>query len=238
VIETLPDFCPVVFNPANQIIHPARYWAMFRNWKGTPLSGKDEPNEWLYRDMDEVAGEVLVVLDEELQMLKDAYYAATGAVGCQAVKTLSERLLDQYGDQIEDKSTLAKMVGTNKAYSLAKTPVIRTKLGVMPDPNHRVVTDDIGWGLCTLVSIAEKLESAGVSTPTTMMRMLIEWHQNLMGKEFLVNGKLRGRDCADLVLLRLSDPLELVAKPPPAATGSGALPKILDEAAEERIGNP
>ena len=27
---------PVVFNPANQIIHPARYWAMFRNWSGQP----------------------------------------------------------------------------------------------------------------------------------------------------------------------------------------------------------
>lgn len=28
---------------------------------------------------------------------------------------LKDRLLEQYGDQIEDKSTLAKMVGTNQA---------------------------------------------------------------------------------------------------------------------------
>jgi len=70
------------------------------------------------------------------------------------------KVVDQYGDQIADRSTLAKMVGTNKAYSMARTPVIRTKLGVMPNPNHRVVTDDIGWGLCTLVSIAERLEAA------------------------------------------------------------------------------
>merc|ERR1719442_83278 len=92
--------------------------------------------------------------------------------------------------------------------------MIKTKMGVMPDPNHRVITDDIGWGLCTLVSIAEHLENAGIHTPTTMMRMLIEWHQNLMGKEYLYNGRLRGRDCADLVLIRPDDPLELVAKPP------------------------
>ena len=95
---------------------------------------------------------------------------------------LATRLLEQYGEQIADKSSMAKMVGTNKAYAMARTPLLRSSLGVMPDPNHRVVTDDIGWGLCVLVSIAERLEDAGVHTNTTMMRMLIEWHQKIMGK--------------------------------------------------------
>lgn len=139
--------------------------------------------------------------------------------GCTEVIPLRDRLLAQYGDQVKDTSTLAKMVGTNTAYAEAKTPVIRTKRGVMPAANHRVVLDDIGWGLCALVSIAERLESAGIHTPTSMMRMLIEWHQKMMGKEFLLNGKLRGRDCEDLVLLRLSDDLQLVAKPPGGGDG-------------------
>jgi hypothetical protein len=237
VIEILPDFCPIVFNPANQIIHPARYWSMFRNWTGSPLSGEEEPSEWLYRGMDEVSGQALAVLDEELQSLKNAYYAATGATGCESVIPLADRLLDQYGDQIEDSSTLAKMVGTNKAYAAAKTPFIRTKLGVMPAGNHRVVLDDIGWGLCVLISIAERLESAGIRTPTTMMRTMVDWHQSMMGKEFLFNGKLRGRDCADLVLLRPDDPLELVAKPPDSGDKSW-LGAVEDQADENRIGNP
>jgi hypothetical protein len=237
VFDMLPDFCPIVFNPANQIIHPARYWALFRNWRGQPLTGNDEPIEWLYRDFDEVAGQVLAVLDEELQQLKNAYYEATGAKGCSEVIPLKDRLLSQYGEQISDRSTLARMVGTNRAYSMARTPFIRTKKGVMPNPTHRVVTDDIGWGLCVLISIAERLETAGIHTSTTMMRMLVEWHQKIMGKEFLYNGKLRGRDIGDLVLLRPGDPLELVAKPPPAQTSVWLAPA--DEAADEdRIGNP
>mmetsp|Transcript_41344 Transcript_41344/g.128508 ORF Transcript_41344/g.128508 Transcript_41344/m.128508 type:complete len:444 (-) Transcript_41344:213-1544(-) len=237
VLEMLPDFCPIVFNPANQIIHPARYWALFRNWRGQPLTGANEPSEWLYRNMDEVAGQVLTVLDEELQLLKNAYHAATGAEGCDSVIPLRDRLQDQYGDQIADDSTLAKMVGTNKAYHMAKTPVIRTQLGVMPNPNHRVVTDDIGWGLCALVSVAERLESAGIQTPTTMMRAMIEWHQKMMGKEYLYNGKLVGRDCAELVLLRPGDPLELVARPPPT-TPRDWLTNVEMVADENRIGNP
>jgi len=212
VIELLPDFCPVVFNPANQIIHPAAYWGLFRNWHGAPMAAWEDTKEWLYRGMDEVAGQVLEVLDEELQQLKNAYYKATGAEGCTHVIPLRDRLLKQYGDQIEDKTSMARMIATNKAYAMAKTPVIRTELGVMPDPNHRVVTDDIGWGLCALVSIAERLEVAGFKTPTSTMRMLIEWHEKMMSKEFLVNGRLAGRDCAELVLLQPSDPLEMVAR--------------------------
>lgn len=237
VMKMMPDFCPIVFNPANQIIHPARYWALFRGWTGAPLVGEAEPSEWLYRGMDEMAGQVLACLDEELQAIKDAYHAATGFEGCNAVVSLEERLLVQYGDQIVDKSTLAKMVGTNKAYAMAKTPVIRTKLGVMPNPNHRVVMDDIGWGLCVLLSIAERLSSAGLRTSTTMMRMLIEWHQNLMGKEYVVNGKLEGRDIKELVLLGPNDPLEMVARPP-LSDPSNWLMDADVQSDEHRIGNP
>ncbi|CAE8599090.1 unnamed protein product, partial [Polarella glacialis] len=124
------------------------------------------------------------------------------------------------------------------AYQMAKTPFIRTNQGVMPNPNHRVVTDDIGWGLCALVSIAERLEVSGISTPTTMMRMLIEWHQKIMGKEYLYNGKLRGRDCSELVLLTGGDSLDLVAKAPTASSQTTWISTADEQALEPRYGNP
>lgn len=232
VINVIPDFVPIVFNPANQLIHPAVYYSLFSKWrKGKALSGGDEPNEWLYRDMSEMAGNILQAIDDEMQNVKTAYFEATGVRSCFSVLPLKDRLLVQYGDQIKDKSTMAKIVGTNAAYSMAKTPLIRTSIGVVPNPKHRVVVDDIGWGLCVLISIADRLD-----VPVHMMKMLVYWHQDLMGKEFLVNGRLTGRDCAELVLLSLSDPLELVARVPD---------KIMDliadadaQAEENRIGNP
>jgi len=227
-IALCPDFTPIVFNPANQIIHPARYWGLFRQYQGKPLAGRHKPNQWLYRDMDEMSGQILQGLDDELQMCKDAYYNAVGAVGCQRVLPLRDRLLDQYGDQIHDKSTLAKMVGTNTAYSMAKTPVIESPDGVSPNAKHRVVQDDIGWGLCVLISIAER-----VRTPCTLMKMLVVWHQELMGKQYLVNGELVGRDCRDLVLLKPTDPLELVAYLP-----DQVVQLLVEQADEDRIGNP
>jgi len=241
VINLLPDFTPIIFNPANQIIHPAVYWSHFRSFNGKDpilrtdvvdtysvtkfgeqpktVQGKKTPGVWLYRDMDETAGIVLQTLDEELHRVKNAYYAATKSKGCEGILTLHDRLLAQYGSQISDVSSMANMVSTNAAYSMAKTPVLETQLkggtAVKPFPTHRVVQDDIGWGLCVLVSIAERLElepsMRGRKIPVDMMKHCISWHQQIMGKEFLVNGKLTGKDCVELVLVKPSDPLEMVS---------------------------
>ena len=232
VINVISDFVPIVFNPANQLIHPAVYYALFAKWrKGKVLSGEEEPNEWLYRDMSELAGNILQAIDDEMQNVKSAYFEATGFTSCFSVLPLKDHLLLQYGDQIKDKSTMAKIVGTNAAYSMAKTPLIRSAIGVVPNPKHRVVLDDIGWGLCVLVSIADRLE-----VPVHMMKMLIYWHQDMMGKEFLINGRLAGKDCSDLVLLSPSDPLDLVARV--ASASRDVLADADDQAEENRIGNP
>ena len=231
-INLIPDFVPIVFNPANQLIHPAVYYTLFAKWrKGSFLSGRDEPNEWLYRDMSELAGNILQAIDDEMQSVKNAYLEATGCRSCLSVLSLRDRLLIQYGDQIKDKSTMAKLVGTNAAYAMAKTPMIRTPSGVAPNGKHRVVVDDIGWGLCVLISIADRLQ-----VPVNMMKMLVMWHQELMEKEYLLNGRLAGRDCGELVLLGSTDPLEMVANVP-----ASALDVIADadmQADENRIGNP
>jgi hypothetical protein len=46
-LRLLPDFASIVLNPANQIIHPARYWGIFKDWSGAPLNPESIP--WLYR---------------------------------------------------------------------------------------------------------------------------------------------------------------------------------------------
>lgn len=206
VIKMLPDFCAIVFNPANQIIHPAVYWGLFRSWNGVDPMAKLPNDGWLYRGMDEIAGGVLEALDEELQRIKDAYFAKfPGMVGCKSVIPLKERILLQYTDQVAVPTTMANVVGTNKAYSMARTPHLKVGNGVAPIVNHRVVQDDIGWGLCVLVSIGDRL-----NVPTTTMKWLIEWHQGFMGKDFIRNGKLQGKDVKELIVLEAGDDLEVV----------------------------
>lgn len=52
---------------ASQIIHPARYWGIFKEWDGqSPLPVDSIP--WLYRDFDDASAEALEGLDCELQV--------------------------------------------------------------------------------------------------------------------------------------------------------------------------
>eukprot|EP00050_Salpingoeca_kvevrii_P010758 m.10149 g.10149 ORF g.10149 m.10149 type:complete len:398 (-) comp3061_c0_seq1:96-1289(-) len=186
----LNDFSAIVLNPANQIIHPARYWGIFREWDGKPMDADSIP--WLYRDFDNVSAQALEGLDDELQAIKAGLSAQSPALDLDGVKPLGARILAQYGEQVSDSSSLRSIMATNQAYSMAKTPVRVVEGGVAPNPEHRVVQDDIPHGLCVLKDIAEQL---GQETP--WINKMIEWHQELMGKEYLVDGKLCGRDIGE-----------------------------------------
>lgn len=183
----LDDFAAIVLNPANQIIHPARYWGIFKDWDGKPLDPAAIP--WLYRDFDETSATALEGLDRELQTIKHSLEFQTPELNLEAVQPLGKRILAQYKTQVADASNLKTIMATNQAYSQAKTPVSVVEGGVVPNPQHRVVQDDIPHGLCVLKDIAEHL---GQNTP--WIDRMIEWHQELMGKEYLVDGKLCGRD--------------------------------------------
>ena len=65
-MNQLSDFASIVLNPANQIIHPARYWGIFKDWDGKPIDEAKIP--WLYRDFDRTSAEALEGLDRELQV--------------------------------------------------------------------------------------------------------------------------------------------------------------------------
>ncbi len=85
----MSDFASIVLNPANQIIHPARYWGIFKDWDGKPLDEAKIP--WLYRfrivkcsslesDFDRVSAVALEGLDHELQAIKKALEVETPEV--------------------------------------------------------------------------------------------------------------------------------------------------------------
>ncbi len=61
----------------------------------------------------------------------------------------------------------------------------------MPDLKYRYVAEDVPTGLCFTKGLAELL---GVETPT--MDKVMEWAQGVLGKSFIVDGKMAGADIA------------------------------------------
>ena len=95
-----------------------------------------------------------------------------------------------YSHDISDKTSLYTAIQTNAAYQGLKHPVKTTEDGkFVPDFTYRYMTEDIPCGLVVIRGIAEIV---GVKTPN-IDKVLI-WCQKKMGKEYLVNSKLQGKD--------------------------------------------
>ena len=101
-------------------------------------------------------------------------------------------LVRRYSHDISDKSTLYKAIQSNAAFQGIKHPVKTTEDGkFVPDFTHRYMTEDVPYGLVVIRGIAEIV---GVQTPN--IDKVLKWCQEKMGKEYLVNSKLQGKDVA------------------------------------------
>jgi hypothetical protein len=94
-----------------------------------------------------------------------------------------------YHDEITDASSLMMAMRTNAAYDGLLHPMKTTDKGFVPDFTYRYTREDIPFGLVVMKGIAEL---AGVTTPT--MDEIITWAQTKLGKEYIVGGKLKGKD--------------------------------------------
>ena len=98
--------------------------------------------------------------------------------------------MQRYSHDISDKSTLYKAIQTNAAFQGIKHPVKTTEDGkFLPDFTHRFMTEDVPYGLVVIRGIAEIVE-----VPTPNIDKVLTWCQEKMGKEYLVNSKLLGKD--------------------------------------------
>ena len=98
---------------------------------------------------------------------------------------MKERIINQYSNQIRDKSTMQSVFRTNIGYSTLKIPVKKVEGGVIPDIDGRIFWEDIPYGLCILKNIADM-----VYVKTPWINKMIEWHQKFMNKTYMIDGEL------------------------------------------------
>ena len=84
----------------------------------------------------------------------------------------------------------AVYVTANAAYQGLQHPVEKTEEGkYLPDFTYRYMTEDVPYGLVVLKGIAEIV---GVETPDIDKVLL--WCETKMGKQYMVNSKIQGKD--------------------------------------------
>ncbi|EQC33618.1 hypothetical protein SDRG_08723 [Saprolegnia diclina VS20] len=183
---TVANFLNLTLTPSNQIIHPARYYAIFRDWDGKKTYTKEQLAQrkglTLYADFDEFSAEQLSMLDNELQQVKLALLQRFPALDLSDVLPMDARVVKQYGDDVSDRSSLKAIFESNLGYQGCVTPLNEVSPGQFhPAVGSRLFWEDIPYGLCILKNMAEMLGNF----PTPRIDFMIRWHQQFMGVQFL-----------------------------------------------------
>jgi hypothetical protein len=192
VMKPACNFLAVTLMNINSVWHPTISYGFYRNKDTTQPF--DEP-PLFYQGADEYTGEKLAKVSDEVLEVKRVLLEKYPGLDLSSLHHVREWMLRSYGDDIGDTSSIYKMLLTNKGYRGLTHPMVETVTPegkkYYPNFNYRYFLEDIPCGLIVTRGIAEL---AGVPCPN--MDDVILWCQEMMGKEFLVNGKVAGKDLA------------------------------------------
>jgi hypothetical protein len=184
-LSPMGSFLSLTLAGTGQIIHPGVMFGLFGNWDGKPF---DEA-PLFYQGIDAYTAEVLQKLSDEIQIIRAAFEERYPHIYLSSVRSLADWLCHSYADEIEDTSSLRTYFVTNRSYAGLKVPMRSINGGLVPDFQARYLSEDVPFALLATRGIAEL---AGVPTPT--MDEVIIWAQERLGKKYLVDGKVAGRD--------------------------------------------
>lgn len=172
------------------IVHPTISYGFYRDKN---LTEPFDSPPIFYQGVDERTGDMLTKISDEVLRIRDCLSARYAGLDLSSVVHLRDFMLKCYSDYIEDKTSVTTMLQTSRAHAGLCHPVREVKVGnatkYLPDFGYRYFTEDLPCGMLVIRGIAEL---SGVATP--VLDEVIAWCQKVMGMEFLVDGKLRGRD--------------------------------------------
>jgi len=172
------------------IIHPGLMFGKCKDWEGQPF---DEA-PLFYHGMDEDTAKLMEAMDSEAQGIKSALLKAHPDLDLSDSLPTLEWLHDAYSDKIADKSTFRSSFTTNSSYAGLRFPVKEARDAPgkkVYEFEYRYLTADVPYGLLVMKGIAELLDH-----PTPTIDAAIVWAQERLGKEWLLGGKVAGKDLA------------------------------------------
>ncbi|KAL9952978.1 hypothetical protein ACROYT_G040312 [Oculina patagonica] len=166
-------------------LHTSIVYGQWVEWDGKPV---DEA-PLFYQGVSKATAEVTSSASDEVLNIAKVIEEKSGA-DMSGVVHLYQWYMRSYPEEISDKTSFYTAVRSNAAYQGLKHPMKTTEDGkFMPDFTYRYLTEDIPCGLVVIRGIAEVV---GVETPN--IDKVLTWCQEKMGKEYLVNSKLQGKD--------------------------------------------
>jgi len=156
-ISALQSYFEASLSNSNPLLHPARLYGMWHNWKGQAYPTQ----ELFYANWDKYSSDIYIAMDNEFQHL------------CKKLNVYIQPVLDYY--ESTDAETLARKLNSIEAFKTIFAPMTKTKEGWIPDFNSRYFTEDFPYGLQIIKELADKNK---ISTPT--INKVLEWGMKMI----------------------------------------------------------
>ncbi len=156
-VEMLENYLEITLTPGNPIMHSSVIYGLigpYGQWHNKTFSA---PLCW-WNDCPELGAYFLERSDEENQLLCRAIERRLG-LDLSSIKPLKQEIIDAYGFQIRDSSTMLSVLRTNQAYDAIALPFVPATEGVgyIIDKAHRAFHEDVAYGLALLVEMGKRL---------------------------------------------------------------------------------
>lgn len=186
------NFLNMTLGNPGQVVHPGILYGFFSRWAGERYTEETIPH--FYRDASDETGRVVERLsDEVLSVARRIEARSAGVLDLTGVNSVHDWLKASYATQTKDTSTVATCFRTGPLQH-RKAPMQEVATGVFePKFEYRYLTEDVPYGLAVVKAIAE---IADVETPA--IDAVILWAQERLGKQYMIGGKLQGRDAREL----------------------------------------
>jgi len=180
-VSCLNNFLEITLATSNPILHPARMYTLFHNYETEKFW---QERILFYEGWDDAASELLIRMDREVHDIfaripLDLSYILP--------------LLEHYG--VSNAQELTRKISGIASFKEIPTPMLEIENGFIPDFQSRYFTEDIPFGLLIIKGVAA---IAGTATP--VIDTVITWAQMMMHKEYIINGKLEGKDIAETLI--------------------------------------
>lgn len=171
-VYPLKHWLEATLSNSNPLLHPCRMRVMFKDW--TPEKVYDRIPYMYNTDWDDESSECWVKCDNELRMIMKKLPMDISEV---------PSILEYY--ECKDIHELTQKMQSIEPFKTVTAHMIETNGGYKVDTTVRYFIEDIPYGLLLIKAFADITD-----TPTPAIDDVIFWAQELMGKQYIKNGRI------------------------------------------------
>lgn len=163
---------------SNPLLHTVRLYSLFKDYDGHIFYPR---KSLFYEEWSDETSDLLIKCDAEFQQLLRLLPIKAAEI---------PSILFYY--ESWDANSLTRKIRSIEAFQNIEAPMKSVENGFIPDFESRYFQEDFPYGLVIIKSLTEIYN---MNTPN--IDKVLEWGQFVLGKEYMVNGKLTGKDLFD-----------------------------------------